>query len=69
MSYWTSQDLGSEETITFQENTKVGWRQSIVHSHISRNQTLVIRAKIYAETDIKVVWSFPILLDFFTLSD
>ena len=30
-------------------------------------ETLAIAAKHYEETDIKVCWSFPILLDFFTL--
>ena len=34
----------------------------------SRNKTLVIAAKIHTETDIKVYWSFPNLLDFLTLS-
>ena len=41
--------------------------QSLVPSLPSRNKTLVIAAKRYGETDIKVFWSFPFLLDFFTL--
>ena len=37
----------------------------LVSSLPSRNETLVIAAKIYAEIDIKVFWSCPSLLDLF----
>ena len=43
-------------------------RQGLVASFPCRNMTLVIAAKNYGETDIIVFWSFPLLLDFFTLS-
>ena len=36
-------------------------------SLLSRNQTLVLAAKSYAEAKIKVFSSCPILFDFFTL--
>ena len=43
--------LGYIKKTKYQQNPKVGWRQSFVLSLASRNKTLVIAAKIYAETD------------------
>ena len=48
------------------EKTKIGWRQMLVVSQLSRNKFLVIVVKIYTEADFKVSWYCPILLDFFT---
>ena len=43
--------LGYIKKTKYQQNPKVGWRQSFVLSLPSRSKTLVITAKIYAETD------------------
>ena len=52
----------------YQGNLKVGCGQSLVPGLLSRNKALLIAAKHYGDTDIKVFLSFPFLLDFFTLS-
>ena len=56
--------LGSSEIRKYQGNLKLGQRQSLV----PRNKALVRAAKNYAEADIKIFWSCPVLLDFFILS-
>ena len=47
------------------EKTKIGWRQMLVASQLSRNKFLVIVVKIYTEADFKVSWYCPIFIDFF----
>ena len=61
------QDFESQELRKYQQHLKIGWRQSLVPSLPSRNKTLVIAAKHYEETDIKMFLYFPFLRDFFTV--
>ena len=42
------------------------WRHRLVSILPSKNQFLAIAVKTYAKANIKVFWSFPILLEFFT---
>ena len=52
----------------YQENLKVGWRKSLEPSLRAKYKTSVTAGKNYAETDIKVSWPCPILLNHVTLS-
>ena len=59
--------LANDVTLRILGNLKVfrkipNWKQRLVASLPSRNKALVIAAKIYPETDIKICWSFPIFL-------
>ena len=49
-------------TRKYQGNLKVGWRQSVVPSLLSKIKIFVIAAKHYGETDIEIFLSFPFLL-------
>ena len=57
-------NLGNHEILG---NPKTGWRLCSVPSLPSRSKSLVIPAKSYADPDIKVICSCPIVFDFFTL--
>ena len=50
--------------LSYLTNLKVGGKQSLAPNLLSRNNTLVIAARNYGETDI---WFLPILLDLFFL--
>ena len=52
----------------YQENHKIGWRQSQVPSLSPRNKTWALMVKNCGNvTDTNILWSSPILFDFFTL--
>ena len=57
----------SQEVRKHWKNFKHRWRQSLVTSLPSRNETLVFKVKNYARTDIKFFLSCLFLLDFLTL--
>ena len=68
MTFQITLDLESKEARKYLRNLKVRWRQCLVTSIPSRNNTLVIVAKHFGETNVKNVLEFPFFVDFFTLS-
>ena len=62
--------LKMESLVTkeYEENLKIGWRQSLVSILSFGNKTFSKVATNYSETDIAVSCSCPTLPGFFTLS-
>ena len=47
-------------------NLKIGWIYRLVTSFLFKKWFLAITVKTYAKTDTKILWLFPILLEFLT---
>lgn len=54
MTFQITLDLESKEARKYLRNLKVRWRQCLVTSIPSRNNTLVIVAKHFGETNVKM---------------
>ena len=49
-------------------NVKIWWEQNVAPRLFYRSYTLLITVNYLAKVDVRVYWSWPVLLDFVTLS-